>query len=437
LFKMAASIPFAALLVAFAYVTQPAAAELIPVDGTVAIVNDDIILGSEVGEQVTLLLLLSQLDPDSIEKAGGVNAITESVFADMIENRLLLQRADELDIAVAKEEVDALAEENLAAFRAGFGSDEEFLAALAKYGITEKSLMKYYKKNIREQLIIRQLIDQEIYPKIEVDEEEARDFFESHKSEFAVPTVVDISEIVVAKRPTEKSAVAVRTLAFDLKRRAEAGADFGDLAREYSAAPNASSGGEFSFKPGETYPELETAVAVLVPGRISEPIEMADGYWLVELVGRDGETYVTRIIFLPLSITDADVSAARTKIEQAYAALEKGVLFEKVAEEYSEEEGTAAAGGRVGELVLASLVHDFPVISAELEHLTPGEYTGIVEREEGFYIVKLNGKEEGYARGYEDARDQVIDVLRSERVEAELGDYIQDIKEKSYIKTFQ
>jgi len=435
LFKMAGSIPFAALLVAFASVTQPAVAELIPVDGTVAIVNDDIILGSEVGEQVQFLL--SQLDPGLVEEAGGVGAITESVLADMIDNRLLLQRADELDIAVAKEEVDALAEENLTAFRANFGSDGEFLAALAEYGITEKSLMKYYKKNIREQLMIRQLIDQEIYPKIEIDEEEARDFFESHKSEFAVPTVVDISEIVVAKKPTEKSAVAVRTLAFDLKRRAEAGADFGDLAREYSAAPNASSGGDFSFKPGETYPELEAAVAVLVPGRISEPIEMADGYWLVELVGRDGETYVTRIIFLPLSITDADVSAARTKIEQAYAALEKGVLFEKVAEEYSEEEGTATAGGRVGELGLESLAHDFPVISAELEHLTPGEYTDIVEREEGFYIVKLNDKEEGYARGYEDARDQVIDVLRSERIEVELADYIQDIKEKSYIKTFQ
>ena len=435
MFKIVTSIPFAALLIASASVTQPAVAELIPIDGTVAIVNDDIILGSEVGEQVQFLL--SQLDPGLIEEAGGVGALTESVLVDMIDNRLLLQRADELDIAVAKEEVDALAEENVAAFRANFGSDGEFLAALAEYGITEKSLVKYYKKNIREQLTIRQLIDQEIYPKIEIDEEEARSFFELHRSEFAIPTVVDISEIVVAKKLTEKSAVAVRTLAFDLKRRAETGTDFGDLAREYSAAANASSGGDFSFKPGETYPELEVAVAALVPGRISEPIEMTDGFWLVELIGRDGETYITRTIFLPISVTDADVSAARMKIGQAYAALERGVFFEKVAEEYSEEEDTAASGGRVGELGLASLARDFPIIAAELEHITPGEYTDIVEREEGFYIVQLNSREEGYARGYEDARDQVIDVLRSERVEVELDDYIQDIKEKSYIKTFQ
>jgi peptidyl-prolyl cis-trans isomerase SurA len=437
LIRIATSFPFLGLVLAVAVTAQPATAELIPVDGTVAIVNEDIILGSEIGGQIQFLFLLSQVDPAVIEEAGGVAALAESILGDMVDSRLLLQRADELDIAVAKEEVDALAEENLAAFRASFASDGEFAAALAKFGITEKSLVKYYKKTLREQLIIRQLIDQEIYPRIEIDEEEARDFFESHESEFAVPTVVDISEIVVAKKATERSAAAVRTLAFDVKRRAEAGADFGDLAREYSAAPNASSGGDFSFKPGETYPELEAAVAVLVPGRISEPIEMTDGYWLAELVGRDGEKYVTRIIFLPLSITDADVSAARTKIERAYATLEKGVSFEKVAEEYSEEEGTAAAGGRVGELGLASLAHDFPVISAELERLTPGEYTDIVEREEGFYIVKLNGKEEGYARGYEDARDQVIDVLRSERIEVELGDYIQDIKEKSYIKTFQ
>jgi len=433
--RIGTPVPFAALLVAYALVARPAVAEMIPIDGTVAIVNDDIILGSEIGEQVQFLF--SQLEPEVIEEAGGVAALTESVLDDMIDSRLLLQRADELDIAVANEEVDALAEENLAAFRANFGSDGEFMAALAEYGITDKSLMKYYKKSIREQLTIRQLIEMEIYPKIDIDEDEARGFFESHKSEFAVPTVVDISEIVVAKKPTERSAAAVRTLAFDLKRRAEAGADFGELAREHSAAANASSGGDFSFRPGETYPELEAAVAALVPGRISDPIEMTDGYWLVELVGFDGETYATRTIFLPISVTEVDVSAARTKIERAYAALESGVLFEKVAEEYSEEVGTAAAGGRVGELDLASLARDFPTIAAELEYMSPGEYTDVVEREEGFYVVKLNGREEGYARGYEDARDQVIEVLRSERVEDELSDYILDIKEKSYIKTFQ
>jgi peptidyl-prolyl cis-trans isomerase SurA len=414
---------------------QLAFAGLIPIDGTVAIVNDDIILGSEVGEQVQFLL--SQIEPELIEESGGIGALTDSVLNDMIDNRLLLQRADELDIAVSKDEVEALVEENMAGFRGNFASEGEYLAALAEYGITDKSLVKYYRKNIRDQLTIRQLIDQEIYPKIEVDEEEARDFFESHKSGFDIPTTVDISEIVVAKKPTEKSSAALRAKAVELKRRGEAGADFGDLAREYSAAANANTGGEFSFKPGETYPELEAAAVSLLPGQISEPIRLPDGYWLIELLGRDGETYKTRTIFLPVTVTDADVSVAKAKIEQAYAALEKGVEFEKVAEEYSEEEGTAVAGGRVGELELASLARGFPKIASALETLEPNGYTSIIERDEGFYIVRLNGKEEGYARNYEDARDEVIDILRSDRVEAELGKYIQSIKDRSYIKTFQ
>lgn len=177
---------------------QPTFAELIPIDGTVAIVNDDIILGSEVGEQVQFLL--SQIEPELIEESGGVGALTDNILNDMIDNRLLLQRADELDIAVSKDEVEALVEENMAGFRSNFASEGEYVAALAEYGITDKSLVKYYRKNIRDQLTIRQLIDQEIYPKIEIDEEEARDFFESHKSEFDVPTTVDISEIVVSTK---------------------------------------------------------------------------------------------------------------------------------------------------------------------------------------------------------------------------------------------
>jgi peptidyl-prolyl cis-trans isomerase SurA len=410
-------------------------AELIPLDGTVAIVNDDIILGSEVAEQVQFML--SQLDPETVEKEGGVGALTNSVLSEMINDRLLLQQAEELDIAVSKDDVDALADENLAAFRDNFPSEEEFVSYLDGYGITEKSLIKYYRKSIRERLTIRQLIDREIYPKIEIEEEDARDFYKAHKSEFDVPTVVDISEIVVAKRSTAESYKALKQRVLEIKRQAEAGADFGELARKYSTAGNAASGGEFSFKSGEVFPELENAVNSLSPGGISEPIELGDGFWLVEFLGKEGETYKTRTIFLPITVTDADISAARSKIERAYGELERGVPFEKVAGEYSEEEGTAAAGGRVGELDMEVFEKEFPVIAAEVTKIEEGGYTPVVERDEGFYIVRLNSREDGYARGYEDAREDVINVMRSDRVEEELDKYIQGIKDKSYIKVFE
>jgi parvulin-like peptidyl-prolyl isomerase len=381
--------------------------------------------------------MLSQLDPAIIEEAGGVGALTNSVLNEMIDNRLLVQQAEEIDIAVSKDEVDTLADENLAAFRDNFLSENEYLTFLDGYGITEKSLIKYYRRSIREQLTIRQLIDQEIYPKIEIEEEEAQDFYEAHKSEFGIPTVVDISEIVVAKRPTDESIRELRARAFEIKRRAESGADFGGLAREYSAAGNAASGGEFSFKPGEVFPELEAAVTALSSGEISEPIELVDGFWLVEFLGKEGETYKTRTILLPITITDVDISAAKSKIERAYATLEKGIPFEKVAEEYSEEGGSAAAGGRVGELDMAVFAVEFPGIAAEVAKIEENEYTLIIERDEGFYIVRLNNREEGYVRSYEDAREDVISVLRSDRVEEELEKYIKRIKDRSYIKVFQ
>lgn len=406
-------------------------AERLPVDGVVAIVNDDVILASEVGEEINVRLY--QYGPEAINAMGMAN-FTSQVLQEMIDNRLLLQQADELEIIVSRDDVDPLVESNIAAIKEQYPTEEEFEAMLAQYGMTEKKLRKQYRKNIKEQVTIKNLVDIEIMPNIEIDEDEAKSYYELHKSEFDIPVMVDISEIVIAKTVSPETERKAKALADVIRGKALRGVDFTTLVEQYSAGGNAASGGYFNFSSGETYSELEYAAESLEPGGVSEPIALPDGFWVLKLLEKEDDSYKTQVILIPIELTSTDVGNAREKAENIYSELESGKPFSEVAAMYNEDSAVAESGGYVGTFALWGLQQDFPKIAAELETMQPGGYTSIIERPEGFYIVELEDRNEGEIRDYAGARDEVINALRMEELDEELLKYIEEIKSESYIK---
>ncbi|MCI0482027.1 MAG: peptidylprolyl isomerase, partial [Candidatus Dadabacteria bacterium] len=390
-------------------VITTAYAEREPIDKIVAIVNDDVILASEVGEEVSVRLY--QYGPDAVN-AMGIPAFTSQILGEMVENRLLLQKADELDIVVSREDVDPLVEDNIEAVRSQYPDEEAFEAALAEYGTTEKKLRKQYRKNIQDQLTIKNLVDIEIMPRIAVDEEEAREYYENNKAGFDLPTLVGISEIVVAITVSPESERQARARIEEIRAKALSGVDFTLLVKQYSKGGHAASGGNFNFSPGETYPELEEAAASLTPGKISGPISLPEGYWLLKLLSADNGNYKTQVILIPVEVTETDLAAAGNKINAAYSELNAGIPFADVAAKYNEDPGTVESGGYLGQFDINGLARDFPKIASALQTLQPGEYSPIIERPEGYYIVKLEERTEGEARDYDSARDDVIEQLR-------------------------
>ena len=142
-----------------------------PLDGVVAVVNDDVILASELGEEVSVRLY--QMEAAGA-KVGDLRAFTAEVLASMMDDRLLIQDADERDIVVSREDVKPYLDEELERIRGGFSSQEEYEAALAQYGMTEKNLVVRYRKTLRDQVKIRRLLDEVLSPRVEVREEEIR-----------------------------------------------------------------------------------------------------------------------------------------------------------------------------------------------------------------------------------------------------------------------
>jgi peptidyl-prolyl cis-trans isomerase SurA len=409
-------------------------AERRPLDGVVAVVNDDIILASELGEEVSVRLYQSG---GGAAKVKDIRAYTGEVLESMIDARLLLQAADEEDIVVSKEDIQPYLDEELERIRSAFSSEAEYEAALAEYGMSEKDLVVRYRKTLRDQLKIRRFTDLVLAPRVKVTEEEIRDYYESHRAEIALPELVTVREIAIAKQPSKASQALVQGKLEELRRTASAGGDFGVLAEKLAGAEGGEFGGSFKYRPGEAVPALERAAAGLRPGDISPVSPGPDGYWVVRLVGVENDKREVEYIHLSLAVTEGDVAAARAQAEAAAASLARGVPFAEVAAEYSDNEETAAAGGLVGELSVPEMEAEMPEVAAALEGLSPGEVTPVVERPEGFFILQLDERKEGQELSYEETRDRLKRILTTQKLALEQKKYLQELKSKAYLKTFE
>ena len=87
-------------------------------------------------------------------------------------------------------------------------------------------------------------------------------------------------------------------------------------------------------------------------------------------------------------------------------------------------------------MFMSEIEADMPEVAAALEELSPGDVTAVVERPEGFFILKLEERREGREVSYEDARGVVKRTLRAQKLGVEKKKYVQELKEKAYIKTY-
>ena len=405
-----------------------------PIDGIVAVVNDDVILASEVGEEVSTRLY--QMGPRASE-VRDISKFTGEVLADMVDRRLLLQDADTRNIVVTRDDIQPYLDEQIEKVRSSFTNDEEYRSALARYGMTEKTLAAKFRANIRDDIKITRLTEEVLAPRVKIDEEELRAFYDAHREEFSIPTTLTLREIAVAVKPSVESAVRLKDELETLRREAIMGGDFVSLGEKLAAREGGECGASFSFLPGEAVPELEDAAASLVPGGISSVKTGADGLWLVRLNSVDGAKRDVSYINLPLKPGPADRDRARARAADAAAALGRGEPFEKVAAAYSDNKETAAAGGLVGEVALERLVATLPEVARAVAELSVGGTTPVIERPEGFFIVRLDARTEGRGVDYEEAREAVKRAVRGEKLQAEQDKYLEEMKAKAYIRVFE
>ncbi len=204
-----------------------------------------------------------------------------------IKAELAYQAAREAGITVAADAIEA----RLAAARSHYESEEEFSANLAEAGLDLNAL----KRETERRLTITAYVAS-IAGNLTIDPEEARRIFNEQKEQFREPDMARASQIIVRFLPGDspERKQAARQKIEAAKAKLDAGADFAEVAREYSESPMAADGGDLGyFSRGRTLPELESVVFATAPGTTTEIFETRHGLNIVRVTDRRQAREVT------------------------------------------------------------------------------------------------------------------------------------------------
>ena len=223
-----------------------------------------------------------------------------NVLDELIINEILLERAKKLNLEASDGEV----EDKFTELKSPY-TEDEFQRRLKEQGMSVDDL----KLDLRRQLSIQKLLNREVVAKISITDQEVTDFYNANKAQFNVaePTY-HLAQIKVTPRKEPQirnrknddatnEAEALRKIKM-LTDRLNSGADFGQLAMDYSEDMNtASTGGDLGYVPEsglngpQVDPALKRAVLSLKPGQVSAPIEARDpagiSYHILKLISRE------------------------------------------------------------------------------------------------------------------------------------------------------
>lgn len=209
-------------------------------------------------------------------------AMLERRILDGLVLRTVLEgETERLGITVAEENFQMM----LAQFKGQFPSEETYESVLQQQGFSPAE----FEAELRRQMAIEQLIEQEVYENVTLSEEQLRGFYEENPQFFDQPEQVAARHIILTTQGVTDEAElrALRTRIGELRARIAGGESFADVAREHSQDGSAARGGDLGlFSRGQMVPEFEEVAFSLEIGELSDIVETQFGYHLVEVTER-------------------------------------------------------------------------------------------------------------------------------------------------------
>lgn len=246
------------------------------IDGIAIIVNEDAVLVSEVNEAMMPLMREYRIGYAGAELKEKMAELRDTVIQQAIETKLILQVAKANGITASDKAIDT----RIKAAQDRFSSEDEFLMALKVKGITYRE----YREQVAEQVLVQETIKRVIGTESSVLENNLQEYYENHPDEFVTEARVRLAQIFlgVPSGSTVEEIDEVRQKAEQIRALIDGGADFSELATEYSQGPYRNRDGVIGIVgPGEILPELEETVFKLSAGEISDVKQTTYGFHIL------------------------------------------------------------------------------------------------------------------------------------------------------------
>lgn len=367
------------------------------------------------------------------------------VLEQLVVEKLLLAKAEIDSVVVEDARVEVDLDRRMQYMVGSYG--EETIEQ--QFGKSVEELKEEMRDDIRDQLVVGEM-QRTISQDIEVTPAEVRKFFNTiprdslpfYSSEVAVAQIVKLPTVSRSQKEISRKQM------MELRERILNGEDFGELAKEFSDDPgSAQYGGELGFvERGQFVPEFEAAALKMQPGQLSQPIESAFGFHLIELLERRGNRYSSRHILIKPNSSELDVKYAEEFLDSLRTHIMTDTLsFEKAAKEHSDEKAESGGAGSGGFFIGAdgsnrvSTENLDPVIFFTIDTMDIGTITKpmvyrMADGEPAVRILYLKSKSKPHVANLKADYQKIYNAALQEKRTRMMQDWFVDARKQVYIE---
>ena len=417
-----------ALLLGNATLVASASAEVRPLDRIVAIVDNDVIMQSQLDQR------LREVE-QTIEKRGAEmpprDVMQQQVLERLITENLQLQIGERSGIRISDEELNqamaTIAQRNNMSL-------DQFRAALERDGLS----LDTAREQIRREMVISRVRQRRIGERIQVSKQEVENFLASDLGKMQLSEEYRLANILIpVPESADSTAIqAAEKIARDTYEQLQNGADFAKLAVSRSASENALEGGDMGWrKAAQLPPPFDTEVSTMNVGDFTQPVRTPPGFILLKVLDKRGgdnqvreEVHVRHILIKPSQIRSDEES--RRLVQRLRDRILAGESFAELAKNFSEDPGSTLNGGDLNWIDPNTLVPEFREVMANTPN---GQLSEVFKTPYGWHILEVLGRRATDAS--EEVREQQAQtLLRNRKYDEELQTWLRQIRDEAYVE---
>lgn len=400
----------------------------VPLDRIIAVVNDDVIMQSELESKLRTVRGQiqqqgSQLPPPSI--------LERQVLDNLIQNQIQLQLAARAGIKVDDETLNRtisnIAAENQVSLT-------QFREILEQDGYS----FEQFREDIRNEITLTQLRKRQVENRIIVTEKEIDNFLANQEFQGTLQTELRLSHILLSlpQEATTAEIEQVREVAAQVREDLLSGADFAEIASTISDGGNAENGGDLGWRKTDDIPTLfADYIPDMTKGDISELIQSPSGFHIIKIVDIKSDeqniveqTLARHILLKPNQLTTDE--QLLEKLNQLKLRIDNGDDFGLLAKGNSDDSVSAIDGGKLGWRSPGELVPEFQRV---MDSLAPDEVSEPFQSSFGWHIVQVLER-----RSFDNTesvkRGKARAAIRSRKLNEAMQNWTRRLRDEAYVE---
>ncbi|HCY03953.1 MAG TPA: molecular chaperone SurA [Gammaproteobacteria bacterium] len=397
-------------------------------DGIVAVVDDDVVLASELMDRLDLVRRSSE--------ENGTRLPPNDVLVSQIMERLILENLQRQEADRRGLNID---DETLSRAVAQFAQNnnltlDEFRKAL----LADGNNFRQFREDIREEMLVNRLQRALVSRRISITEQDVQGLLNSPYYQQLFSDEYRVGHIMITLEANASDEVAQQALekADGLVATLREGAEFAPVAMAESSASSALEGGDMGWRKAGELPSLfAEPVMQMSVGDIAQPIVSGSSIHIIKLLEQRGagvqkskQTKVRHILVRPSEIRTP--SEAEGIIRDLHQQLDAGGDFIELATQYSEDPGSALNGGDLGWSTADQFVGIF---SEVMQSTSEGAFSEPFLSQFGWHVLLVEDRRE-QDMSDEARRNMALELLHNRRFEEERQEWLKELRDEAFVE---